>query len=279
MAESADEHSQTRASGLRDVRGGILDLPDQLLDVEGTLRRNQAVLSQVTTDCVDELGALANQDVASPEDHCGGLLGLALHGYEPHGLALRGLTDRLGIGRIVLLPLDERLHVSRRNHLHPVAKLADLSTPVMRAGASLHRYEAGRLGGEEGQYLIAPQLLAEDRHTGGIWLVRLEDVLSQIQADDVNLCRGRPPLVVHNTTILARRYRRERPPHHYKTTTLVAGLRLSGLAAPFVLEGLINRDAFKANVDRVLVPELTSRRHHPDGQPQQPQGPSHARGD
>ncbi|MDF2601750.1 MAG: transposase [Methylobacterium brachiatum] len=48
-------------------------------------------------------------------------------------------------------------------------------------------------------------------------------------------------------------------PHgHWKTTTLVAGLRLSGIAAPFVLDGPINRDVFQAYVERVLVPELTS---------------------
>jgi len=46
-------------------------------------------------------------------------------------------------------------------------------------------------------------------------------------------------------------------PHgHWKTTTFVAGLRLSGIAAPFVLDGPINRDAFQTYVDRVLVPEL-----------------------
>jgi transposase len=46
-------------------------------------------------------------------------------------------------------------------------------------------------------------------------------------------------------------------PHgHWKTTTLVAGLRLSGIAAPFVLDGPINRDTFQAYVDQVLVPEL-----------------------
>lgn len=46
-------------------------------------------------------------------------------------------------------------------------------------------------------------------------------------------------------------------PHgHWKTTTFVAGLRLSGIAAPFVLDGPINRDAFQVYVTRVLVPEL-----------------------
>jgi transposase len=46
-------------------------------------------------------------------------------------------------------------------------------------------------------------------------------------------------------------------PHgHWKTTTFVAGLRVDGIAAPFVFDGPINRDAFQAYVDQVLVPEL-----------------------
>lgn len=36
----------------------------------------------------------------------------------------------------------------------------------------------------------------------------------------------------------------------------MAGLRLSGIAAPFVLDGPINRYAFQVYVDEVLVPEL-----------------------
>ncbi len=46
-------------------------------------------------------------------------------------------------------------------------------------------------------------------------------------------------------------------PHgHWKTTTFVAGLRLSGMVAPMVLDGPINGRAFQAYVDQVLVPEL-----------------------
>jgi transposase len=46
-------------------------------------------------------------------------------------------------------------------------------------------------------------------------------------------------------------------PHgHWKTTTVVAGLSLRGMIAPFVLPGPINRDAFEAYVERVLAPEL-----------------------
>jgi transposase len=46
-------------------------------------------------------------------------------------------------------------------------------------------------------------------------------------------------------------------PHgHRKTTTLVAGLRLSGMVAPMVLDGPINGNWFEAYVDQILVPTL-----------------------
>jgi transposase len=46
-------------------------------------------------------------------------------------------------------------------------------------------------------------------------------------------------------------------PHgHWKTTTFVAGLRIDGIAAPFVLDGPINRNAFEVYVKKILVPEF-----------------------
>jgi transposase len=46
-------------------------------------------------------------------------------------------------------------------------------------------------------------------------------------------------------------------PHgHWETTTVVAALTLRGTIAPFVLSGPINREAFEAYLERVLVPEL-----------------------
>jgi len=46
------------------------------------------------------------------------------------------------------------------------------------------------------------------------------------------------------------------PKGHWKTTTFVAGLRLTGMMAPFVLDGPMNRSVFLAYVTQVLVPEL-----------------------
>jgi transposase len=46
-------------------------------------------------------------------------------------------------------------------------------------------------------------------------------------------------------------------PHgHRKTTTLIAGLRMSGMVAPMVLDGPVNGAWFEAYVAQVLVPEL-----------------------
>lgn len=42
-----------------------------------------------------------------------------------------------------------------------------------------------------------------------------------------------------------------------KTTMLVAGLRMSGMIAPTVLDGPINGDCFEAYVPQMLVPELS----------------------
>src|SRR3954469_17739200 len=42
----------------------------------------------------------------------------------------------------------------------------------------------------------------------------------------------------------------------WKTTTFVAGLRASGIIAPFVLDGPMTGEAFRAYVEQVLAPEL-----------------------
>ena len=67
------------------------------------------------------------------------------------------------------------------------------------------------------------------------------------------------------STNMARRYGRCRrgqrlrsavPHGHWKTTTFIAGLRLTGIVAPMVLDGPINGCSFQTYVDRVLVPDL-----------------------
>jgi transposase len=67
------------------------------------------------------------------------------------------------------------------------------------------------------------------------------------------------------TTNMTRRYGRAArgqrlvapvPHGHWKTSTFVAGLRTSGLTAPFVVDGAMNGDVFRAYVEQVLAPTL-----------------------
>lgn len=43
---------------------------------------------------------------------------------------------------------------------------------------------------------------------------------------------------------------------HWKTTTFVAALRTTGLTAPMVMDGPMNRDAFEAYIEQNLIPTL-----------------------
>jgi transposase len=52
------------------------------------------------------------------------------------------------------------------------------------------------------------------------------------------------------------RLRMSVPHGHWKTTTLIAGLRNSGIVAPFVIDRPVNRAVFEAWVEHVLVPTL-----------------------
>ena len=43
-------------------------------------------------------------------------------------------------------------------------------------------------------------------------------------------------------------------PHgHWKLTTLVAGLRTAGISAPYVFEGAINGERFRAYIEQMLA--------------------------
>jgi hypothetical protein len=47
-------------------------------------------------------------------------------------------------------------------------------------------------------------------------------------------------------------------PHgHWKTMTFIAALRVSGMTAPYVIDGAMDGATFMAYVEQVLVPTLT----------------------
>src|SRR4051794_37419199 len=95
-------------------------------------------------------GARGNE-IARPEYESCGLGLLAFGSHKAHGRALSGLTDRLGICGIVLLPLDERLDVRRRDQPDRMPEHAHLACPIMGAAAGLHRDRAGGWAAKNGR--------------------------------------------------------------------------------------------------------------------------------
>lgn len=143
--------------------------------------------------------------VSDAEQHGTGLLVGALGLDELHAGALRGLHDRFGVGRVVLVPLEERLDVERCDQSHLVAQSRDLSRPVMGAAASLHDDDCRRLRGHKSPELPTgqpPPELHMPRHRGPM---ELENALCQVRANHHILCNGCRPFcfVVLSTTILA----------------------------------------------------------------------------
>jgi hypothetical protein len=72
---------------------------------------------------------------------------------------------------------------------------------------------------------------------------------------------------------------RRRAHGHWKTTTSTASLRHDQIAAPRVLDGPMNGDAFLAYVEQALVPEVRPRDIVIMDKSARPQGPRRQTGD
>src|ERR1700693_1030401 len=75
---------------------------------------------------------------------------------------------------------------------------------------------------EERHHLLAPHLLAQNWHLGGIHPVKLKNVFRRIHPNSANLVHGRSPLseIIHTTSFWHARCRRG--PSTPTTLTLVA---------------------------------------------------------
>ena len=111
----------------------------------------------------------------------------ALHRHEPHAGALRRFADRLGIDCVVLLPLRERFYIGWRDQPSFMAKLGELTGPVMRSTTCLQGYRATRPGCKEIQQLSTADPLAEYPATPLIHSVSVKNMFGDIQTDYANL--------------------------------------------------------------------------------------------
>src|SRR6516162_10936026 len=126
------------------------------------LRKDVAVFQQVPAQSVDALGALPHQEVPGSKHDAVRLLLFALDRNETHARPLGCFTDGLCIGGIVLLSLDERLDVGRRDQAHVMTQLSDLTRPVVRTGTGFHRHDALGLSCKKTEKLHASDALAKE---------------------------------------------------------------------------------------------------------------------
>jgi hypothetical protein len=145
--------------------------------------RYPTIFSEVSTDCVNELGSLPHQQVTGPKDETRRLLLLALHRHEAHVRPLRCFANCLSVDGVVLLPLHERLYISGRDQPNLMPKLGELASPVMRSTTRLKRYSATWLRREEVQKLASADPLAEKRSPLVVHSMCVENMFSDIQTD------------------------------------------------------------------------------------------------
>ncbi len=108
----------------------IGDDPKQLLDTMAPDRCNDPELRKVSADDIDYRGLLADEQVTGTVQRQAALLLRRFGRDEPHVRPSDRLTDRFGIGGVVLMPLYIRLHVRRRHQPNSVAKRMEFPRPA-----------------------------------------------------------------------------------------------------------------------------------------------------
>jgi len=160
------------------------------LDVANALAQDDAVFGKMAAQCVHQLGALTNEQIAGAKEHRAGLLRGTLHRHHSHGRSLDRLGNRFRIRGIVLLPLHEGFDIDGRDEPDVMAEPAEFPAPVVRGPAGLHGHEARRQRCHELRELWPGQFLAENCASVRRSAMNLEDLLCQVDADDANLIHG-----------------------------------------------------------------------------------------
>ena len=147
-------HRARRASTHRALAGHHVRAGDQrdvLRQSLGAERRDEAELGGVSAPCVRRRRLLTRQQRPGAVEHRHGLLVDALDRHEAHGWPTHRLADRLGVGRVVLVPLEARLHMAWRHQLHLAAQRDQLARLVMGRASRLHAAHllAGRLHADQ----------------------------------------------------------------------------------------------------------------------------------
>lgn len=126
-------------------------------DLSHTCRKNMTNLIEKGTRGIYELGSLMNKALSGTKQCCERLLLFGLRRGKPHFWLSRCNDDRLRISGIILLPLDERAHILRRDQKNFMTELHKFTRPIMGATTGLHRNHCFWMLGHETQEARRPR--------------------------------------------------------------------------------------------------------------------------
>ena len=139
---------QLDQGGAERVRVVLQEPRQRLLERAPAALQRQTPLEQKAADLVDQPGAHGHQSVARPMQRLYVQLRRRLDRHKAHLRSLHRLGDCLGVGQVVLVRLDERLHVLARHQPDIVALGAEDAAEMMGSGAGLHADQARPLIGQ-----------------------------------------------------------------------------------------------------------------------------------
>ena len=148
-----------------------------------TFGDGDTAVEQEGADLVDNRRTLADQVGAHPMQGLQVELLLRLGRDEAHGRALHGLGDGFRVAEVVLVALEEGLHVSGRHQSRVVAECFEPPAQVVGTNTGLHADEAGWQVGEPCFELSARQLMAQHDGTALAEADEVEGVLADVDTE------------------------------------------------------------------------------------------------
>ena len=164
-------------------RAGIVDQVGQRADVLRSAWRHETEFGEMPADRVNQLSTLPQQQSSGSVQHHRGLLRDRLDRHKAHVRPNHRLADGLGIGRIVLVGLDEGANVLRGNQPYIMAKAAKFARPVVPTRTRLDTDQSFRKSCKEADDLRSAQSPAKDTPPITIGPVHLEYVFGDVEAD------------------------------------------------------------------------------------------------
>src|SRR5690349_12163215 len=182
------------AERCRQLATGVLDeLRHTLPDIRDAFGHDQAELAQQAADLVGLRSARLDQALTHRVQRQYGLLLDTFDRNEAHVWSGHCLTDRLGIGDIVLIRFHVGLDELWRHQAHGVSKTLEFSSPMMRTATRFHTNQAPRQLGKECRHLVTFDLLPQHGLASLIDTVYLEHIFCKVNANRRNLHNGRSP--------------------------------------------------------------------------------------